>query len=162
MYYLQNISSRQLRHSLYGSINFLLDQQPSFLVTLHRRQRRLGLYIGTKLLILEYHLYKVVLRYQCFIPFSHIFADYSIYNSITQNPLQINRKESSMNLAQHPEIVRFLRQLSSTENSTEPLPQLPCPICGQLVEPCQSSTDSISVCCSHCYFHASVPRNTKI
>ncbi len=58
-----------------------------------------------------------------------------------------------MNLAQHPEVARFLQQLSSPDR-TEPLL---CPICGKEMEPCRSKGSSLTVCCSSCSFHASVP-----
>ncbi len=61
-----------------------------------------------------------------------------------------------MNLAQHPEVARFLQQLALQE----PQSSLFCPICGKAMEPCQSSSNSVSVCCSSCSFHASVPRRS--
>ena len=59
-----------------------------------------------------------------------------------------------MDLARHPDVARFLNQLSDPANSQN----LFCPICGKPVLVHNSGENRISALCSNCDFHAAVPR----
>ncbi len=61
-----------------------------------------------------------------------------------------------MNLKHHPQVAAFLHQLSCSSSDTD---TLRCPVCGQPISVTSRHGRTCAAICSHCDFHAQVPRS---